>query len=239
MFKDIFIESNPINNCVLRYTGVSFRLYMFKDIFIEPNPVNNCVLRYTGVSFRLYMFKDIFIEPNPVNNCVLRYTGVSFRLYMFKDIFIEPNPVNNCVLRYTGVSLQSQAAYELASKGLIRPAGKSVPLIYNIRCTHYKAPDFTIEVNCINENELYLKQVVHDLGLTLKSCAVCTQLRQTRYGHFTLDHALLRKHWTLEHILNNILYSRELVTPEKITPASSKLQLITGSSQESRSAVVS
>ncbi|XP_076352186.1 pseudouridylate synthase TRUB2, mitochondrial [Tachypleus tridentatus] len=143
------------------------------------------------------------------------------------------------MFKYSGVSLQSQTAYELASLGLIRPAGKSAPLIYSIRCIHFKPPDFTIELNCINENELYLKQVVHDLGLTLKSCAVCTQIRQTQYGHFTLDHALLRKHWTLEHVLNNILYSRELVMPEKITPASSKLQLINGSSQDTQTSAVS
>ncbi|XP_023230077.1 mitochondrial mRNA pseudouridine synthase Trub2-like [Centruroides sculpturatus] len=121
--------------------------------------------------------------------------------------------------KYAGVPLESQTAYELASQGIIRPAGKSVALIYNIRCIHFDIPNFTLEVHCINETELYLAQLVHDLGLYLKSCAVCVQLRKIRHGHFTLDHALLRKHWTLEHILNNIQFCRSLVDKDKLLPS--------------------
>jgi tRNA U55 pseudouridine synthase TruB len=43
-----------------------------------------------------------------------------------------------------GVDLQSQTAYELAAQGPLRPAEKSVPVIYSLRCIEYKKPFFTI-----------------------------------------------------------------------------------------------
>lgn len=43
-----------------------------------------------------------------------------------------------------GVDPQSQAAYELALQGMIRPAVSNIPLIYSIRCIEFKRPYFTI-----------------------------------------------------------------------------------------------
>lgn len=40
--------------------------------------------------------------------------------------------------------MQSQAAYELATSGLIRPSNSKIPLLYGIKCTHFEAPQFTI-----------------------------------------------------------------------------------------------
>ena len=58
--------------------------------------------------------------------------------------------------------------------------------------------------------------LLHDLGILLKSTAVCTQVRRIRFGHFTLDHALLRKFWTLENILENIKFCKRLTEADKI-----------------------
>lgn len=58
--------------------------------------------------------------------------------------------------------------------------------------------------------------LLHDLGILLKSSAVCTQVRRIRYGHFTLEHALLRKFWTLENILENIQFCKPLTQTDKI-----------------------
>lgn len=44
----------------------------------------------------------------------------------------------------SGVDLQSQTAFELASKGPLRPIKKGVPLIYSMRCIEFKRPFFTI-----------------------------------------------------------------------------------------------
>ena len=43
-----------------------------------------------------------------------------------------------------GVDLQSQAAYDLAVQGPIRPMVTNIPLIYGIRCIEFKRPYFTI-----------------------------------------------------------------------------------------------
>jgi len=116
--------------------------------------------------------------------------------------------------QYAGVSLQSQAAYDLASSGIVKPSVKSDPLIYSIKCTEFKLPYFSLEVHCIHETEEFLAEIIHDLGVDLKSTAVCTQIHRVQYGHFVLSHALLRKHWTLEHILNNISLCRDVLNQD-------------------------
>lgn len=46
--------------------------------------------------------------------------------------------------RSCGVNMQSQAAYELAVKGLLRPIRSKVPVIYGIKCVQFEPPEFTI-----------------------------------------------------------------------------------------------
>lgn len=49
------------------------------------------------------------------------------------------------VYRAAGVDIQSQQAYELAAKGLIRPKGKeSGPIIYGMKCISFNPPEFTL-----------------------------------------------------------------------------------------------
>lgn len=43
-----------------------------------------------------------------------------------------------------GVDIQSQAAYEMAVQGPLRPAESNIPLIYGLRCIEFKKPYFTI-----------------------------------------------------------------------------------------------
>ncbi|XP_023707965.1 mitochondrial mRNA pseudouridine synthase Trub2 isoform X2 [Cryptotermes secundus] len=110
-----------------------------------------------------------------------------------------------------GVDIQSQAAYELAVQGLIKPENSKIPLLYGIKCVHFQPPDFTIEVQCINEHEMYLRTLIHDTGIQLHSVATCTGLQCIRYDCFTLEHALLRKHWTLQFLLDNMAESNRLL----------------------------
>jgi len=67
------------------------------------------------------------------------------------------------------------------------------------------------EVQCINEHEVYLKTLVHDIGMQLHSVATCTGLQCIRYDSFTLEHALLRKHWTLQYLMENMAESHRLL----------------------------
>lgn len=52
------------------------------------------------------------------------------------------------------------------------------------------------EVQCLNETQKYLRKVVHEMGLELRSTAVCKGVRRTRDGTFTLQDALNRHQWT-------------------------------------------
>nr|XP_045581938.1 mitochondrial mRNA pseudouridine synthase Trub2-like [Procambarus clarkii] len=123
---------------------------------------------------------------------------------------------------YLGLDPHSQEAYEaLSSNGLVRPAMTSAPMIYGLSIVEFNLPYFTLEVLCINETGEYLKLVIHDLGLKLKTTAVCTQMRCIRHGPWTLNHALLRKHWSLEHIINNIGVCKPMV--KNITPQTPSL----------------
>ncbi|XP_009999042.1 PREDICTED: probable tRNA pseudouridine synthase 2, partial [Chaetura pelagica] len=61
-----------------------------------------------------------------------------------------------------------------------------------------------LEIHCLHETQQYLRKIVHEIGLELKSSAVCTQVRRIRDGVFTLEDALLRTQWDLQSIQNAI-----------------------------------
>jgi len=60
-----------------------------------------------------------------------------------------------------------------------------------------------------------LKTLVHDIGLQLHSVATCTALQCIRYDSFTLEHTLLRKHWTLQFLMDNMAQSHRLLRESK------------------------
>lgn len=111
----------------------------------------------------------------------------------------------------TGVDLQSQTAYELAVKGQVRPVCSETPILYGIKCVDYKPPEFTIEVQCVNEYEMYLKALIHEIGIKLHSAAHCIGIQCIRHSYFNLDNALLQKHWTLQHIFYNMEECRKII----------------------------
>lgn len=110
-----------------------------------------------------------------------------------------------------GVNMQSQLAYELAAKGPIRPADSKIPMIYGIKCVEFEPPNFTLEIHCMNEYESYLCHLIHEIGMKLHSSAHCTGIRCLRHGCFTVDDALLRKHWTLQGIVSNVEHCKQLL----------------------------
>lgn len=103
-----------------------------------------------------------------------------------------------------GVDIQSQAAYELALKGVIRPETNDQPLIYGIKLIEFKPPQFTLEIHAINETEEFLAMLLHDIALELKSVAHTTGISCIRFGPFTLDNSLMRRHWNLKGALHSI-----------------------------------
>ncbi|XP_077386818.1 pseudouridylate synthase TRUB2, mitochondrial [Festucalex cinctus] len=108
------------------------------------------------------------------------------------------------LLTYTNVNMQSQEAYEMAVQGLLGPEGKSPPILTGLRCIRFQPPNFTLEVQCLNETQKYLRKVVHEIGLELRSTAVCKGVRRTRDGTFTLQDALIRHQWTPAEVMRAV-----------------------------------
>lgn len=110
-----------------------------------------------------------------------------------------------------GVDLQSQAAYELALKGTIRPDSFKIPVLYGIKCVSFASPDFELEIHAINENETYFGTLMHEIGLQLHTVAHCKNIRCIRHGQFTVEYSLLRRDWKLQNIVNNLNFSRNIL----------------------------
>lgn len=66
----------------------------------------------------------------------------------------------------------------------------------------------------MHETQKQLRRLVHEIGLELKTTAVCSQVRRTRDGFFTLDDALLRTHWDLHSIEDAIQAAAPRVAAE-------------------------
>lgn len=55
-----------------------------------------------------------------------------------------------------GVDIQSEAAFELAVEGPLRPSVSNIPLVYSLRCIAFSKPNFTIGTKTISSLfELY------------------------------------------------------------------------------------
>lgn len=108
------------------------------------------------------------------------------------------------LIMHSNVDLKSEEAYDLAVQGQLRPKVKSPPLILALRCLEFSPPDFTLEIRCMHETQKYLRKVIHEIGLELRSTAVCNKVRCIRDGPFTLDCALTRAHWNLDSVRNAI-----------------------------------
>ncbi|KAL6457907.1 hypothetical protein MHYP_G00331370 [Metynnis hypsauchen] len=112
------------------------------------------------------------------------------------------------LITYSRVNLHSQEAYDLAVKGMLRPQDKSPPILTGLRCLRFEPPHFTLEVVCVNETQWYLRKMLHEVGLELRTAAVCTKVRRTRDGPFKMEDALTHKHWTADDIIPAVTHSR-------------------------------
>ncbi|XP_037079415.1 mitochondrial mRNA pseudouridine synthase Trub2-like, partial [Pollicipes pollicipes] len=122
------------------------------------------------------------------------------------------------MFEHSGLPVNSQAAYELASRGPPRPVRGSPPVLYGIRCVQFAPPFFTLEVHTINESEQYLLTLVQDLGRQLRSAATTVRVRCLRHGPFTLEHSLLLKHWRLAHVRDNMSQCLTIAASELCQP---------------------
>ncbi|KAF0288810.1 Mitochondrial mRNA pseudouridine synthase Trub2 [Amphibalanus amphitrite] len=132
------------------------------------------------------------------------------------------------MFEHTGLPVNSQAAYELASRGPARPERGAPPVIYGLRCQQFAPPFVTIEVHSCNESSQYLLTLVADLGRQLRTAAVTVRSRCLRHGPFHLEHALLMKHWQLDHVQHNMRQCLVTAARGLTAPLSATLQPVQG-----------
>lgn len=60
----------------------------------------------------------------------------------------------------------------------------------------------------MNETQKYLRKLIHEVGLELRSTAACSGVRRTRDGPFKVENALARQHWTTDYIIQAIAHFR-------------------------------
>lgn len=82
-----------------------------------------------------------------------------------------------------------------------------------------------LEIHAVNESEAYLGILIHEIGINLKTAAYCTQVRCIRQAHFTLEDSLVRRHWNIETIMQNMARCRSIVKdhPEMLEQLESTL----------------
>lgn len=72
------------------------------------------------------------------------------------------------------------------------------------------------EIHAINETCEYMAELINDIGLKLKSNAVCVHIHRIRHGHFTLEDTLLHKDWNISGIVSNMKNCERHLTPDKL-----------------------
>lgn len=82
------------------------------------------------------------------------------------------------------------------------------------------------EIHAVNESEAYLGILVHEIGISLKTVAYCTQIRCIRQAHITLEDSIVRRHWNIETIMQNMDRCRSIVKdhPEMLEQTDSALR---------------
>lgn len=58
----------------------------------------------------------------------------------------------------------------------------------------------------MNETQKYLRKLIHEVGLELRTSAVCAGVRRTRDGPFKVENTLTRQHWTVDSIIQAIAH---------------------------------
>lgn len=74
---------------------------------------------------------------------LLYWAGDIFEYHRIEVLSVSAAPFLSCS-RHSNIDMKTQEAYELAVRGLIRPMGKSPPIITAIRCLQFAPPEFQL-----------------------------------------------------------------------------------------------
>lgn len=90
------------------------------------------------------------------------------------------------------------------------------------------------EVQCLNDTQKYLRKIVHEIGLELRSTAMCNRVRRTRDGPFTLKDALTHQQWTASDVMQAVSQYHASKKRKKSPPTRINHTSATVQSQENR-----
>uniref|UniRef100_A0A7I5EC87 TruB_N domain-containing protein n=1 Tax=Haemonchus contortus TaxID=6289 RepID=A0A7I5EC87_HAECO len=128
------------------------------------------------------------------------------------------------------VDLQSEAAFEIARKGLPRAQLAGAQIVYKCDVKHFSLPFFALQVQCVGETDAFLRCFIHELGVSLGTTASCVRLQRSSFGPFHADHALLEKQISLQNIIRNIELCRRIMKnlpeddPDVVTEGTSQYE---------------
>lgn len=86
----------------------------------------------------------------------------------------------------------------------------------------------------MNEREDFLLELVHIIGIKLKTVARCNSIKCVRYGPFTLEHALLPHSWTVENFVSNVQLCNSINEKDIKSGRRNKAVLATVESEENQ-----
>ena len=65
--------------------------------------------------------------------------------FLFVNYRSFPLSIDIIYYRYAGVHPESEEAYQMACRGLVRPDTRETPpMIYGVKCIHFDLPDITL-----------------------------------------------------------------------------------------------
>jgi len=137
---------------------------------------------------------------------------------------------------FMGVDPQSQEAFELARQGAPRPKIVANPLVYNVELRKFEPPYLTLNLQCIGETDEFLRGFMNEVGRGLSTLACPRRLRRTRQGPFSVEHALLDKHFQLPNLIKNVLMCNRIVD-RALEENSEVIQVKSSDSVESKALV--
>ncbi|CAJ0573176.1 unnamed protein product, partial [Mesorhabditis spiculigera] len=115
----------------------------------------------------------------------------------------------------SGVDAQSEAAFEMARKGIPRPSIPGQLLVQKMDLAVWAPPYFALDLTCSGETDATLRNFVLQIGGSVGTVASPTKLIRLGVGPFLPEHALLWKQLNLQNIVRNIAANRKMLTDFK------------------------
>lgn len=116
------------------------------------------------------------------------------------------------MLNYVGVVFGLQEVYELLKKGFVKSKNFLILLlIYGVRCINFEFLNFILEVYCVNESYIFLRDFIYKIGVFLRFFVYCLKIRRIRYGLICLEYALVVDEWNLKKVCASIKQCNKLL----------------------------